>query len=281
MAFSNSLQTFSETVISQSTKYYLYWMEKYILPKNSIIFNNCLDTWTVINSMLRRAVRDLMQRIEIVSIQDSIELSQNAMTMSSHYGLQDFRIRCRDTAYLIEECKNTNYRYFLKRLLNDARKLLYSKEKIKIKSYYNIGLPANFHTQDISDEEQFKKDNTYYIIFNLSKNILKMILMCEVNINNIKIDKDENLFSCVLSEKLMKNNEEINFHCIGKKFVWKNREEYYHILLHKHLNRLQQEAIISRRIITKLINEGDENNLSLKFMFTTCKVIHSNAIKTL
>jgi len=231
--------------------------------------------------MLRRAVRDFMQRIEIVSIQDPIELSQNAMTTSSYYGLQDFRIRCRDAAYLIEECKSMNYRYFLKRLLNDARKPLYLKEKIKIKSYYNIGLPTNFHTQDISDEEQFKKDNTYYVIFNLLKNILKMILMCEVNINNIKIDKDENLFSYVLSEKLMKNNEEINFHCIGKKFVWKNREEYYYILLHKRLNRLQQEAIISRRIITKLINEGDENNLSLKFMFTTCKVLHSNTIKTL
>jgi len=44
-------------------------------------------------------------------------------------------------------------------------------------------------------------------------------------------------------------------------------------MLNKHLSRLQQEAIISRRIITKLINE---NNLSLKF--TACKVPHSNTI---
>jgi len=94
--------------------------------------------------------------------------------------------------------------------LSNTRKPLHLKKKIKIKSYFNIGLPANFHIQDISNEEKFKKDNTYYIIFNLLKDILEMIFMCKVNINNIKIDKDENLFLHVLLEKLMKNNKKIN-----------------------------------------------------------------------
>jgi len=87
-----------------------------------------------------------------------------------------------------------------------------------------------------------KKIYTHYIIFNLLKDILEKILMCKVNISDIK---NENLFLHVLSEKVMKNNKEINFHCKSKKFMWKNREEHYHILLDQRLSRLQQEAIIS------------------------------------
>jgi len=216
---------------------------------------------------------------EIVSIQDPIELNQNVMIANSYYALQDFRIRCRDAAYLVEECKSTNYKYLLKRLLSNARKPLRLKEKIYIKSYFNIGLPANFHTRkDISNKQQFKKDNTYYIIFNLLKDILEMILMCKVNINNIEIDKDEDLFPYVLSERVVKNNEEISIHCKAKKPVWKNREEHYHILLDKRLSRLEQEAIISERIMKKLLNEGDKEDLLLTFTFTACKAPYSHAI---
>jgi len=91
-------------------------------------------------------------KIKIVSIQDPINLSQNAMIASSYCTLQDFCIRCRDAAYLVEECKRTNYRYLLKKLLNDARKSLHLEEKIRIKNYFNIGLPENFY-KDVFDEQ--------------------------------------------------------------------------------------------------------------------------------
>jgi len=100
--------------------------------------------------------------------------------------------------------------------------------------------------------------------------------MCKVNINNIKIDENEDLFPHILSERLVKNNEEISMHCKAKKPVWKNREEHYNILLDKRLSRLEQEAIISEKIM-KTLNEENED-LLLTFTFTICKAPCSQAI---
>jgi len=205
---------------------------------------------------------------QIVSIQDPIDFSHNVMNANSYLVLENFHTQCYNAACLIKKCKSTNDRYLLKNLLSNVRKPL--KETICVRNFLNIRLPPTFLTQDILNEQEFKIDNIYYIVFNLLKNILEIILMCKVNIDNIKISKSENLFPYILSKKLVKNNKEIHFHCETKKRVWKNREEHYHILLNKNLSRLEQEIIISERVMKKLIDEN-EDDFILKFTFIARK----------
>jgi len=155
------------------------------------------------------------------------------------------------------------------------------EETIYIRDYLDIGLPRNFYDRtDIRNKYQFKKINIDNIIFNLLKDILEMILMIEVDINDIEIDRNDHLFPRVLSRALTQRNEKFNFLCKANFAVWRNRAQHNNILLDKRLSRLEQEIIISEKVMKQLRQQPqeDKNDFLLRFTFIARKVSRPDAI---
>ncbi|XP_026826568.1 poly(A) RNA polymerase, mitochondrial [Ooceraea biroi] len=214
-----------------------------------------------------------------IAVQDPIELSQNAIISAKESTLEHFRSVCGYTIKRIENTKHKPCKNVLKAILEGSlpRRKLVLKHKIDLKPLLNIELSADFDNRADICNKQYKKDNTYYIIFNLIKDMLEMIFKFNVIVSlksNVLGKLDE------LPQTLIENHEEVQFLCKGNKRVWCNRLKHNQVFLDTRLSRLEQEAMISNKILKELNEKGldEEDDVALICLCTVSKAQHSDAV---
>ncbi|XP_070156568.1 speckle targeted PIP5K1A-regulated poly(A) polymerase-like [Polyergus mexicanus] len=210
-------------------------------------------------------------------LQDPIELNQNTAAITSDRALIAFQQCCVFSAEICAAAKGNNYENVLKTLFSTVPPQLIptKKRKTKFKStiraghFLHAGLPDDFDTRtDISNKEQYKKDNWYFMMFNLTRDIFEMIFKLQVEILIDQETKQQKVE--VLSDVHTRNQQKITFHCTGNKCVWYNRKKNNRILLDVQLSLLEKEAIISDKVMEQL--KDDTNNIKLDFICTLEKV---------
>ncbi|XP_029679563.1 speckle targeted PIP5K1A-regulated poly(A) polymerase-like isoform X2 [Formica exsecta] len=210
-------------------------------------------------------------------LQDPIELNQNTAAITSDRALIAFQQCCVFSAEICAAAKANNYENVLKTLFSTVPPQLIpaKKRKTKFKStiragrFLHAGLPDDFDTRtDISNKEQYKKDNWYFMMFNLIRDIFEMIFKLQVEILVDQETKQQKVE--VLSDVHTRNQQKITFHCTGNKCVWYNRKKNNRTLLDVQLSLLEKEAIMSDKVMEQL--KDDTNNIKLDFICTLEKM---------
>ncbi|XP_072753836.1 speckle targeted PIP5K1A-regulated poly(A) polymerase-like [Anoplolepis gracilipes] len=216
-------------------------------------------------------------------LQDPIELNQNTAAITSDRALIAFQNCCAFSVEICAAAKANNYENLLKTLFNTVPPQLIptKKRKTKFKSiikagrFLHAGLPEDFEKRtDISNKEQYKKDNWYFLIFNLIRDIFEMIFKLQVEVldQETKQQKVE-----VLSDVHTRSQQKITFHCTGNKCVWYNRKKNNKTLLDVQLSLLEKEAIMSDRVVEQLNADGT-NDIKLDFICTLEKMDNPIAV---
>ncbi|GAB1866251.1 U6 snRNA-specific terminal uridylyltransferase 1 [Camponotus japonicus] len=216
-------------------------------------------------------------------LQDPIELNQNTAAITSDRALIAFQHYCVFSAEICAAAKVNNYENLLKILFSTVPPQLIStkKRKKKFKStiragrFLHAGLPSDFETRtDISNKEQYKKDNWYFMIFNLIRDIFEMIFKLQVEVLLDQEAKQQKVE--VLSDVHTRSHQKITFHCTGNKCVWYNRKKNNRTLLDVQLSLLEKEAIMSDKVMEQL--DDETNNIKLDFICTLEKADNPVAV---
>lgn len=220
-----------------------------------------------------------------VCLQDPIELNQNTAANTSDRALITFQHCCKFSADVCSTASVKNYDYLLTMLFSSMPpQLIQMKKKkkrfrniIKAGRFLHAGLPEDFETRtDITDKEQYKKDNWYFVTFNLIRDIFEMVFKLQVEVLLDQETKQQKID--VLSDVHSRNHQKITFHCTGNKCVWYNRKKHNRTLLDLQLSLLEKEAIMSDKVLEQLNEHDKANNIKLDFMCTLEKVDNPVAV---
>ncbi|KYN02517.1 U6 snRNA-specific terminal uridylyltransferase 1 [Cyphomyrmex costatus] len=220
-----------------------------------------------------------------VCLQDPIELNQNTAANTSDRALLTFQFCCKFSADVCSTASENNYNYLLKMLFSSIppqlkqmkKKKNHFKDVIKAGRFLNVGLPEDFETRaDITNKEQYKKDNWYFITFNLIRDIFEKIFKLQVEVLLDQEAKQQKVE--VLSDVHTRNYQKVTFHCTGNKCVWYNRKKNNRTLLDLQLSLLEKEAIMSDKVVEQLKEHDKANNIKLDFICTLEKVDNPVAV---
>ncbi|XP_025985835.1 poly(A) RNA polymerase, mitochondrial [Solenopsis invicta] len=210
-----------------------------------------------------------------ICLQDPIELNQNTAANTSDRALIAFQHCCKFSADICAASVANNYDYLLTKIFSTIPPQLtqLKKKRKKFKTiiragrFVQAGLPEDFETRtDITNKEQYVKDNWYFVTFNLIRDILELIFKLQVEVLLDQEAKQQKVE--VLSDVHTRDHQKITFHCTGDKCVWYNRKKNNRTLLDVQLSLLEKEAKISD-IIVKQFDEHDKgNNVKLDFICT-------------
>ncbi|KAL6267455.1 hypothetical protein P5V15_000531 [Pogonomyrmex californicus] len=217
-------------------------------------------------------------------IQDPIELNQNTAANTSDRALLTFQHCCKFSADICSTASVNNYDNLLRMIFDTIPpQLIHMKKKkkkfrniIKAGRFIHAGLPEDFETRtDIVDKEQYKKDNWYFITFNLIRDIFEMIFKLQVEVIDQEVKQQK---IDVLSDVHTRNNQKVTFHCTGNKCVWYNRKKNNRTLLDLQLSLLEKEAIMSDKVVEQLNEHDKANNIKLDFICTLEKADNPVAV---
>ncbi|KAG5309855.1 PREDICTED: speckle targeted PIP5K1A-regulated poly(A) polymerase-like [Acromyrmex echinatior] len=220
-----------------------------------------------------------------VCVQDPIELNQNTAANTSDRALLAFQHCCKFSADICSTASENNYNYLIKMLFTSIPpqlKQLKKKKKnfrnvIKAGRFLHAGLPEDFDTRtDITNKEQYKKDNWYFITFNLIRDIFEKIFKLQVEVLLDQETKQQKVE--VLSDVHTKSYQKVMFHCTGNKCVWYNRKKNGRTLLDLQLSLLEKEAIMSDKVVEQLKEHDEANNIKLNFICTLEKADNPVAV---
>ncbi|XP_020281196.1 speckle targeted PIP5K1A-regulated poly(A) polymerase-like isoform X2 [Pseudomyrmex gracilis] len=215
-------------------------------------------------------------------LQDPIELNQNTGAITSERALISFQTCCMFSADVCGASSENNYDYLLKMLFDpgNAPPMMMKKKKNKNKSkfkstilpgrFLHAGLPKDFAKRtDIPNKERYVRDNWYFLIFNLVRDIFEKIFKLHVEVvltdPEMKQQKVELLADDMLSDVHTKSHQKITLHCSGTKCVWYNRKKNNRTLLDIQLSLLEKEAIISDKVLEDLDEQDEAKNVQLDF----------------
>ncbi|EFN75206.1 speckle targeted PIP5K1A-regulated poly(A) polymerase [Harpegnathos saltator] len=214
-------------------------------------------------------------------VQDPFELDQNTTAITPERVLIAFHRCCAFSLEICQSVSEDNYNDLLKTLFGRTppnmvppkkKKKIY-KKIIPAGQYIKAGLPANFEQRtDIVDKEQNIKENWYYVVFNLIKDIYEMVFKLQVEVLFDHDTKRQKI--ATLSDVHTKNHKKITFYCTGNKCVWRNRKKNNRMLLDVQLSALEKEAIVSDKVLEQLVLEqqNDATNIQLNFFCTLEKM---------
>ncbi|KYN31411.1 U6 snRNA-specific terminal uridylyltransferase 1 [Trachymyrmex septentrionalis] len=220
-----------------------------------------------------------------VCVQDPIELNQNTAANTSDRALLAFQHCCKFSADVCLTASENNYNYLINMLFTSVPpqlKQLKKKKKnfrnvIKAGRFLHAGLPENFDTRtDITNKEQYKKDNWYFITFNLIRDIFEKIFKLQVEVLLDQETKQQKVE--ILSDVHTKSYQKVTFHCTGNKCVWYNRKKNGRTLLDLQLSLLEKEAIMSDKVVEQLKEHDEANNIKLNFICTLEKADNPVAV---
>lgn len=220
-----------------------------------------------------------------VCLQDPIELNQNTAANTSDRALIAFQHCCKFSADVCSKASENNYDYLLTMLFSTMPpQLVHIKKKkkkfrniIKAGRFLHAGLPEDFEARtDIPDKEQHKKDNWYFVTFNLIRDIFEMIFKLQVELLLDQETKQQKID--VLSDVHTRDHQKITFRCTGNKCVWYNRKKNNRTLLDLQLSLLEKEAIMSDKVVEQLNEHDKANNIKLDFICTLEKADNPVAV---
>jgi len=218
-------------------------------------------------------------------LQDPIELNQNTAANTSDRAVIAFQHYCKFSADVCLTASENNYDHLLNMLFNAMPPQLMQMKKrkkkfkniIKAGRFLQAGLPEDFETRtDITNKEQYKKDNWYFVTFNLIRDIFKMIFKLQVEVLLDQETKQQKIE--VLSDVHSRNYQKVTFHCTGNKCVWYNRKKNNRTLLDLQLSLLEKEAIMSDKVVEQLKEHDKANNIKLDFICTLEKADNPVAV---
>lgn len=218
-------------------------------------------------------------------LQDPIELNQNTAANTSDRALITFQHCCKFSADICSTASDNNYDYLLTMLFDTIPpQLMQMKKKkkkfrnvIKAGRFLNAGLSEDFETRtDIADKEQYKKDNWYFVTFNLIRDIFEMIFKLQVEVLLDQETKQQKID--VLSDVHTRSHQKITFRCTGNKCVWYNRKKNNRTLLDLQMSLLEKEAIMSDKVVEQLSEHDKANNIKLDFLCTLEKADNPIAV---
>ncbi|XP_077264280.1 speckle targeted PIP5K1A-regulated poly(A) polymerase-like isoform X1 [Temnothorax americanus] len=220
-----------------------------------------------------------------VCLQDPIELNQNTAANTSDRALIAFQLCCKFSADICLTASASNYDYLLTMLFSAIPpQLMQAKKKkkrfrneIRAGRFIFAGLPEDFETRtDITDKEQYKKDNWYFVTFNLIRDIFEMIFKLRVEMLLDQETKQQKID--ILSDVHTRNHQKVTFYCTGHKCVWYNRKKNNRTLLDVQMSLLEKEAIMSDKVVEQLTEHDKANNVRLDFMCTLEKADNPVAV---
>ncbi|XP_012215601.1 speckle targeted PIP5K1A-regulated poly(A) polymerase-like [Linepithema humile] len=211
-------------------------------------------------------------------LQDPIELNQNTAAVTSDRASIAFQRCCAFGAELCITASENNYENLLKMLFSTIPPELIITKKKKKKFKTKIcagrflqdcqkiaGLPEDFEEcTNVLDKEQYKKNNWYFLAFNLIRDIFKMVFKLQVEVLLDQETKQQKVE--VLSDVHTRSHQNITFHCTGSKCVWYNRKKNNRTFLDIQLSLLEKEAITSDKVVEQLSEHEEANNIKLDFI---------------
>ncbi|XP_011882687.1 PREDICTED: speckle targeted PIP5K1A-regulated poly(A) polymerase-like [Vollenhovia emeryi] len=242
-------------------------------------YMNRYKTYVVDNSAKKLDVQ------KPVCVQDPIELNQNTAANTSDRALITFQHCCKFSADVCASASVNNYDYLLTTLfstippqlmqLNKKRKKF--KNVLKAGYFIDAGLPEDFEKRtDIADKEQYRKDNWYFVIFNLIRDIFEMIFKLHVEVILDQETKQQKIDA--LSDVHTRSHQKVMFRCTGNKCVWYNRKKNNRTLLDLQLSLLEKEAIMSDKVVEQLNEHDKANHIRLDFVCTLEKADNPVAV---
>ncbi|KAK2588355.1 hypothetical protein KPH14_004370 [Odynerus spinipes] len=139
---------------------------------------------------------------------------------------------------------------------------------INTERYIDVGLPDDFNKrEDIIDKEQYKKDNCFFTIFNIVKDIFEKVYRLEVEILSVNNECKQQKIE-VLSDVHTKEHKQFLLHCTGTERTWSNRKKHA-VILDLSMSILDKEAIISNKIVEENNKKSYLGKVKLDFI---CKI---------
>ncbi|XP_043502842.1 speckle targeted PIP5K1A-regulated poly(A) polymerase-like [Polistes fuscatus] len=160
-------------------------------------------------------------------IQDPIELNHNNIASAYSKQIILFQKNCKISAEICTSSQEDNYKNLLENLLTYDYKEDVDNFMVVIlilsESSLDVGLPDNFQVrEDIVHKEIYKKDNWYFIVFNIVKDIFEKVCKLQVTVlsadNETKQQKIE-----VLSDVHTRKPQKLLLHCTGNDSALLNR----------------------------------------------------------
>ncbi|XP_015186857.1 PREDICTED: speckle targeted PIP5K1A-regulated poly(A) polymerase [Polistes dominula] len=201
-------------------------------------------------------------------IQDPIELNNNSVGSIYAKKIALFQKNCKISADICTSFQDNNYKNLLENLLTYDYEIEISNFFVVLTicsgTYVNVGLPNNFQNrEDIIDKEQYKKDNWYFIVFNIVKDIFEKVCKLQVQIlsadNETKQQKVE-----VLSDVHTKRHQQLLLHCTGNDSALLNRRSCT-VSTDLLSSPLKKEIGISDILVEKNSKRQDYKPLKLDF----------------
>lgn len=184
-------------------------------------------------------------------VQDPIELNRNVTGICGARGINIFQKNCVLGAKKCASTSKNNFKDLLTYLF-----LRVPAIEIVVKKFLKAGLPEDFDTRtDITDREEFVKENWYFTVFNIVKDILEKVF--KTNVDILSADKEGKQQKIeTLSDVHTQNHQKIILHCTGTYNIWRHRGKHT-IQSDVHMSTLDIEALISDQMVEKLKKERD------------------------
>lgn len=188
-------------------------------------------------------------------LQDPIELSHNIISSLSQRAVESFQKHCAVAADVCSSTMKNDYKNLLSTLFTTIPKIKQEanvKFIIPVGRSFKVGLPDDFDLRnDIDDKEQFIRENWYFMIYSLLKDIFEKILKLQVKVfstdsREVKQQKVE-----VLSDVHSKDNDKIVFHCTGTHCMWRERKNKKPVI-DPTFSYLDKEILVSDAILAGL-----------------------------
>ncbi|XP_047345837.1 speckle targeted PIP5K1A-regulated poly(A) polymerase-like [Vespa velutina] len=206
---------------------------------------------------------------KLVCIQDPIELNRNVAASTSQQVITLFQKYCELGVQICTTEHANNYKNLLESLFSSVSKLENDQIQIVVAiyagPYLSIGLPDNFENRDdIINKEQYKKDNWYFIIFNLVKDIFERVYKLKIEV--LSADKEAKQQKIeILSDVHTKEHQQFLLHCTGSECTWSNRKSGV-THLSSTMNALDREASISDNVLEENRRRGRLREVKLDFI---------------
>ncbi|XP_033218690.1 speckle targeted PIP5K1A-regulated poly(A) polymerase-like isoform X2 [Belonocnema kinseyi] len=204
-------------------------------------------------------------------IQDPTELNHNFTANVSDILLAIFQKHCSVSAEVCQNALKSSCSQLLLNLFTIMPEVTKSKAKKVVIQVpmrnFQVGLPVDFDTRtDISDKEQFIRENWYNVVFNIVKGTFEMVFKLKVSITLVNREQKQQKME-VESDVHTADNQKIVLHCTGNRCLWKNRKCKL-LALDPSYSALEKEVIISDTILknSKQITEN-KINLNLNCIF--------------
>ncbi|KAI4497895.1 hypothetical protein M0802_007011 [Mischocyttarus mexicanus] len=192
-------------------------------------------------------------------IQDPIELNRNNAASVLPTKISILQNNCKRSAELCTLLQEDNYKDLLEHLLThqyeeEVRDLVVVVV-VDSGSYLNVGLPDNFENrEDIIDKDQYRKDNWYFIVLNLVKDVFEKVCKLHVKVfTHNKETKQQKIE--LLSDVHTRQHQKLLLHCHGNNSACFNRKCAVSVDLRK--SYLSREIIISDMVVEKNCKRED------------------------